>query len=145
MLRFYRRLTWAGYEIAGTIAPGSEYNRQWQEANGAASDRIHPVYNGVDAAEFVASSTEPDVPTVVWLGRIDPLKDVETLIRSFAQVREQLRRPASGSSGRPPRRTSPISNAASPSATSSVWRSPPSSRAGPIRWWRPIMPGTSWC
>ena len=26
----------------------------------------------------------------MWLGRIDPLKDVETLIRSFALVREQL-------------------------------------------------------
>jgi polysaccharide biosynthesis protein PelF len=90
MLRFYRHLTWAGYQIANTIAPGSEYNRRWQEANGAASDRIRPVYNGVDAGEFVTSSTEPDVPTVVWLGRIDPLKDVETLIRSFALIREQL-------------------------------------------------------
>ncbi len=90
MLRFYRHLTWAGYQIADTIVPGSEYNRRWQEANGAAAERIRPVYNGVDAAEFVGSSTEPDVPTVVWLGRIDPLKDVETLIRSFALVRQAL-------------------------------------------------------
>jgi polysaccharide biosynthesis protein PelF len=90
MLRFFRRLTWAGYQIADVIAPGSEYNRQWLEKNGAASDRIQPIYNGVDTASFFASSSEPEIPTLVWLGRIDPLKDVETLIRSFAKVRESL-------------------------------------------------------
>jgi glycosyltransferase involved in cell wall biosynthesis len=90
LLRFYKMLTWAGYQIAGRIAPGSEYNRQWLEANGAAPDRIHPVYNGVDAESFVVSPSEPEIPTLVWLGRIDPLKDVETLIRSFALVREKL-------------------------------------------------------
>ena len=90
MLRFFKRLTWAGYQIANAIAPGSEYNRQWLEANGAAPERIHPIYNGVDAANFITSHSEPDHPTLVWLGRIDPLKDVETLIRSFAKVREAL-------------------------------------------------------
>ncbi len=90
LLRFYRRLTWAGYQIASSIAPGSEYNRQWLEANGAAPERIHPVYNGVDVANFADSSSEPEIPTLVWLGRIDPLKDVETLIRSFAQVRRVM-------------------------------------------------------
>ena len=90
MLRFFKRLTWAGYQIASAIAPGSEYNRQWQETNGAAPERINPIYNGVDPADFAASPSEPDVPTLVWLGRIDPLKDVETLIRSFAKVHEVL-------------------------------------------------------
>jgi glycosyltransferase involved in cell wall biosynthesis len=90
MLRFFQRLTWAGYQIASAIAPGSEYNRQWQETNGAAPDRINPIYNGVDPDDFKVSLSEPDVPTLVWLGRIDPLKDVETLIRSFAKVHEVL-------------------------------------------------------
>jgi polysaccharide biosynthesis protein PelF len=90
MLRFFKRLTWAGYQIAGCIAPGSEYNRQWLEANGAAADRIHRVYNGVDVDSFDVSPSEPDVPTLVWLGRIDPLKDVETLIRSFERVHQEL-------------------------------------------------------
>lgn len=87
MLRFFKRLTWAGYQIADAIAPGSEYNRQWQEANGGASERIRPIYNGVDAANFITCPSEPDVPTLVWLGRIDPLKDVETLLLAFAKVR----------------------------------------------------------
>ena len=90
MLRFFKRLTWAGYQIADAIAPGSEYNRQWQEANGGASERIRPIYNGVDAANFITSRSEPEIPTLVWLGRIDPLKDVETLLRAFAIVRERI-------------------------------------------------------
>ncbi len=90
MLRFYKHLTWAGYQVAGCIAPGSEYNRQWLEANGAAPERIHPVYNGVDVDSFVTGAIEPAVPTLVWLGRIDPLKDVETLLRAFARVRQAI-------------------------------------------------------
>ena len=90
MLRFFRRLTWAGYQIANAIAPGSEYNRQWLETNGAAAERINPIYNGIDAANFITSHSEPEAPTLIWLGRIDPLKDVETLIRSFAKVRDAL-------------------------------------------------------
>jgi polysaccharide biosynthesis protein PelF len=90
MLRFFKRLTWVGYQIADAIAPGSEYNRQWQEANGGASERIRPIYNGVDAANFITCPSEPDVPTLVWLGRIDPLKDVETLLLAFAKVRRSL-------------------------------------------------------
>ena len=110
MLRFYKHLTWAGYQIAGCIAPGSEYNRQWLEANGAAPERIHPVYNGVDVDSFVTGAIEPDVPTLVWLGRIDPLKDVETLLRAFARVRQAIPRPACGSSAPPPPRTSATSD-----------------------------------
>ncbi len=72
-------MTWAGYQIADVIAPGSEYNRQWEEMNGAAPHRIRPIYNGVDASHFPVAVTEPDVPTLSWVGRIDPLKDVETL------------------------------------------------------------------
>jgi glycosyltransferase involved in cell wall biosynthesis len=30
------------------------------------------------------------VPTVVWVGRVDPLKDLETLVESFAIVRESV-------------------------------------------------------
>ncbi len=90
MLRFFKRLTWSGYQEASAIAPGSEYNRYWQVANGADPERIHPVYNGVDADNFIASPAEPPIPTLVWLGRIDPLKDVETLLRAFALVRREL-------------------------------------------------------
>ena len=88
LLSFFKHLTWSGYQVATAMAPGSEYNVLWLEANGCDPSRIRPIYNGVDAANFIRSSSEPDVPTLVWLGRIDPLKDVETLLHTFARVRE---------------------------------------------------------
>jgi glycosyltransferase involved in cell wall biosynthesis len=88
LLSFFKHLTWAGYQVAKAMAPGSEYNVLWLEANGCDPSRIRPIYNGVDAANFIRSSSNPDVPTLAWLGRIDPLKDVETLLYTFAKVRE---------------------------------------------------------
>jgi glycosyltransferase involved in cell wall biosynthesis len=90
MLRFYRHLAGAGYRIADSIAPVCEYNQRWQMANGAAPERIRPIYNGVDTDYFVAGTTEPEVPTLVWMGRVGPLKDVETLLKAFALVRAGL-------------------------------------------------------
>ncbi len=90
LLRFFKQLTWAAYEIATIIAPGSEYNRQWEEANGAEPARIRPIHNGVDIDSFPPAGEEPQVPTLTWVGRIDPLKDVETLLLAFAEVRKQL-------------------------------------------------------
>jgi glycosyltransferase involved in cell wall biosynthesis len=90
MLRFYKHLAWAGYQTAGSIAPVCDYNRRWQEANGADPERIRTIYNGVDTDHFTVGTDEPDVPTMVWMGRIGPLKDVETLIEAFALVRQAL-------------------------------------------------------
>jgi glycosyltransferase involved in cell wall biosynthesis len=90
VLNFFRQLSNTAYRTADLVTPGSEYNRRWEVRNGAASARIRPVYNGVNTAEFPVSDREPLVPTISWLGRIDPLKDIHTLIRAFALVREAL-------------------------------------------------------
>jgi polysaccharide biosynthesis protein PelF len=87
MLSFFKCLTSAAYQFAEVIAPGSDYNRLWQEANGAHSAKIQPIHNGVDALSFSPSLVDPVVPTIAWVGRIDPLKDVKTLLRAFARVR----------------------------------------------------------
>jgi glycosyltransferase involved in cell wall biosynthesis len=34
--------------------------------------------------------SEPDAPTITWVGRIDPLKDLETLIRALHLVRAKV-------------------------------------------------------
>jgi len=90
MLSFFKHLTWCGYQVASAMAPGSQYNCQWLEANGCDPARIRPIYNGVDAANFIRSTSEPEEPTLVWLGRIDPLKDVETLLHTFDRVRRVM-------------------------------------------------------
>lgn len=87
MLAFARRLCTVAYGEAATVAPGNAYNRRWEERLGAPPARIRTVYNGVDPAGFPLAESEPDVPTIAWAGRIDPVKDLETLLRAFAAVR----------------------------------------------------------
>ncbi len=91
--RFAQRLTEASYHFADRIAPGSNYNHRWELRNGAAPERIQTIYNGPDPAEFtpvLRSRPDGEPPTVVWLGRIDPLKDLETLIRAASIVHGQM-------------------------------------------------------
>jgi glycosyltransferase involved in cell wall biosynthesis len=91
MLRFYRLLTVAVYQEAALVAPGNAYNRRWELLDGVPDGSIRTVYNGVDPERFNVTDLTPEVPTVAWVGRIDPLKDLETLIRGFALV--NARRP----------------------------------------------------
>jgi len=90
VLRFFNLLTRVAYEHADLVAPVCRYNRLWEVANGTPPARIRPVHNGIDPASFPVVRTELPVPTLVWVGRVDPLKDVETLLRAFAKVREEV-------------------------------------------------------
>lgn len=89
-LGFMRRLCILCYHEAQTIAPGNVYNRRWEERLGADAAKVRTVYNGVEPDEFPAVTDEPAVPTISWAGRIDPFKDLETLIRAFATVAGEL-------------------------------------------------------
>ncbi|MER7008986.1 GT4 family glycosyltransferase PelF [Dactylosporangium sp. NPDC000555] len=90
LLGFQRGLAGAAYHLADALAPHSAYNRRWQLRNGADPDRMWTMYNGVAPELFPIARTEPDEPTIVYVGRIDPLKDLHTLIRAFALVRERV-------------------------------------------------------
>jgi glycosyltransferase involved in cell wall biosynthesis len=89
-LRFLRRLCTLGYTEAEMITPGNVYNKRWEEQLGADLSRVRTVYNGVDPADFPASQGEPTVPTISWAGRVDPIKDLETLLLAFALVHRQM-------------------------------------------------------
>ncbi|MFF6783315.1 GT4 family glycosyltransferase PelF [Streptomyces sp. NPDC012510] len=91
VLGFFRLLAEETYRRAALITPGNRYNRLWEEQGGADPESIRTVYNGVDPAAFSPAGPEPDTPTLSWAGRVDPIKDLETLIRAFALVR--ARRP----------------------------------------------------
>ncbi|MFF4579264.1 GT4 family glycosyltransferase PelF [Streptomyces sp. NPDC001389] len=90
VLGFYRELNSEGYRQADLITPCNQYNRRWEERGGAEAERIRTVYNGVDPHLFPEAGPEPDVPTLSWCGRIDPIKDLETLIRAYAFMRGEL-------------------------------------------------------
>jgi glycosyltransferase involved in cell wall biosynthesis len=86
ILGYLRLLTCAGYAAADLVTPGNRYNQRWELRCGADPARIQTVYNGVDPERFTPAGGEPAIPTISWAGRIDPIKDLETLIRAFAQV-----------------------------------------------------------
>ncbi|MER6136138.1 GT4 family glycosyltransferase PelF [Streptomyces sp. NPDC001815] len=90
VLGFFRLLAEETYRRASLITPGNRYNRLWEEQGGADPESIRTVYNGVDPGAFPPAGPEPERPTLSWAGRVDPIKDLETLIRAFALVRGQL-------------------------------------------------------
>jgi glycosyltransferase involved in cell wall biosynthesis len=90
ILAFFRRLTHTAYAHADLIAPVNVYNQRWQVEHGANPDLIVTAFNGVEATDYPVTGTEPDVPTVAWVGRIDPLKDLVTLVDGFALVRRRI-------------------------------------------------------
>jgi glycosyltransferase involved in cell wall biosynthesis len=91
IMRFFTLLTAASYQAADSIAPGSDYNGRWQVREGAPADRIRRIHNGIDPDEFPPAA-EPEVPTVSWLGRITPIKDLEVLITAFRLVVDRIPR-----------------------------------------------------
>ncbi|MFK4065578.1 GT4 family glycosyltransferase PelF [Streptomyces sp. NPDC029674] len=90
LLGFFRLLAEETYRSAALITPGNRYNRLWEERGGADPALIRTVYNGVDPTAFPPAGPEPATPTLSWAGRVDPIKDLETLIRCFARVRQEV-------------------------------------------------------
>jgi glycosyltransferase involved in cell wall biosynthesis len=82
--RLARGLARAAYAAADVVAPVTDANARWEEGLGLDPGKIHVLYNGVTA-------TRPPVPpprtkTVVSVGRIDPLKDLHTMLRTAAET-----------------------------------------------------------
>ncbi len=80
----------ATYACADVIAPVCTYNTTWEHFYGVPNDRITVIYNGVDEHRFEDRDIWPNVPTVSAVLRIDPLKDVITMISAAKYVRDKL-------------------------------------------------------
>jgi glycosyltransferase involved in cell wall biosynthesis len=88
---FQGRLAAEMYRQAALITPGNTHARRWQERCGADRAKLRTVYPGMDASHFWevgerAERADPD--TLVWVGRIEPGKDLVSLLHAFAQVRK---------------------------------------------------------
>ena len=81
------------YASADQVSPVCDYNHRWETRFDADEARIKTIHNGIDPAIFQPKE-KPDKtrnrPTVVAAARVFPLKDIETMIRSCAVVREQI-------------------------------------------------------
>ncbi|MCX5194537.1 DUF3492 domain-containing protein [Streptomyces sp. NBC_00249] len=87
---FHSRLAGEIYARADLLTPGNAHARRWQERCGASRDRLRTVYPGMEADRFAAVGEDPecgDPDTLVWVGRIEPAKDLIALLHAFAEIR----------------------------------------------------------
>jgi glycosyltransferase involved in cell wall biosynthesis len=84
-LHFARAATALAYALADLVAPCCDYNTRWESRLGVPTERLRTIYYGVDGAACDAYASR-ESQTIAWAGRIDPLKDVETLLRAAASV-----------------------------------------------------------
>ena len=86
--RLARGLTRAAYARASVVSPVTAANCGWEEALGLPSERIRPIYNGMGAAGEPVPA--PRANRVVSVGRLDPIKDIHTLLRAAAVVVREI-------------------------------------------------------
>ncbi|MEV7914483.1 DUF3492 domain-containing protein [Streptomyces griseus] len=97
---FHGRLATEVYRQAALVIPGNTHVRRWQQRCGADPAKQRTVYPGMAAerfgpvgedAERLGAAGEDDGPggpgTLVWVGRIEPAKDLIALLHAFAEVR----------------------------------------------------------
>ncbi|WP_407837334.1 DUF3492 domain-containing protein [Streptomyces sp. DSM 116496] len=87
---FHTRLAGEIYSQADLLTPGNAHARRWQERCGASRERLRTIYPGMEADRFAAVGEDPgcgDPHTLVWVGRVDPAKDLIALLHAFAEVR----------------------------------------------------------
>lgn len=81
-------LTRAAYAAADMIAPVTEANGDWERNLGVDPAKIRVIPNGLDAAG--ERTDPPNVGKVIAMGRIDPLKDVQTMLLVADEVTRRM-------------------------------------------------------
>ncbi|MBT2489292.1 GT4 family glycosyltransferase PelF [Streptomyces sp. ISL-96] len=87
---FHGKLAAEVYDRATIITPGNTHARRWQERCGADRAKLRTVYPGMEAERFAAlgeGNDGGDPRTLVWVGRVEPAKDLISLLHAFAEVR----------------------------------------------------------
>lgn len=82
--RLARGLARSAYRAADIVSPVTDANARWEEGLGIDPTKIRIIYNGVDIPGNPISPVGNS--TVVSVGRIDPLKDIHTMLRVAAEV-----------------------------------------------------------
>ncbi|MFD2432769.1 GT4 family glycosyltransferase PelF [Mesonia maritima] len=93
LIRFSEAVARLTYFKAETIISVNEFNKKWEKMYGADPDKLQIIYNGIDHHLFKPRE-KPDhlknIPTVVAAARIFELKDILTMIKSCAVVKDEI-------------------------------------------------------
>ncbi|MFJ7195187.1 MULTISPECIES: glycosyltransferase [unclassified Streptomyces] len=91
LAHFHGRLATEVYRQAEIVTSGNAHARRWQERCGAERGKLRTVHPGMESGRFTAlgesGDSGPD-DTLVWVGRIEPAKDLIALLHAFAEVRK---------------------------------------------------------
>ncbi|MEA3338768.1 MAG: GT4 family glycosyltransferase PelF [Chloroflexota bacterium] len=81
------------YTYADQVSPVCNFNQKWERLYGVSGQKLLTIYNGVNPEIFVPAP-KPEKsqgrPTVVAAARVFPLKDILTMIRTAAVVRQTI-------------------------------------------------------
>lgn len=86
--RLARGLSLAAYAAADVISPVTAANAHWERKLGVAPERIRVIHNGIEPSGDC--TPPPRARKVVSVGRIDPLKDVQTMLHVAADTIRQV-------------------------------------------------------
>ncbi|KLV05477.1 glycosyl transferase family 1 [Photobacterium aquae] len=92
-IRFFEQMGLSAYHQADEIIALFEGNRQRQHTDGAPSDRTQVIVNGINCQRFEkAYELRPEIPPMVvgLVGRVVPIKDIKTFIRTIRGAIESL-------------------------------------------------------
>jgi len=89
---FYRAIVEVSYHLADRILPVCGFNAVWEaRVDPSTPQRTRVIHNGVPTDRFAPREDAPDPgPVAVFVGRVDPIKDLETLLSAFAVVRRAI-------------------------------------------------------
>lgn len=92
LVRLVHSITNLSYSVADQVSPVCNYNTRWEKFLGVSKEKIEVIYNGVDNKIFAPGSPSQSNKhlTVVTVARIDPVKDLLTLLRAAALVKNKL-------------------------------------------------------
>lgn len=92
LIRMVHSVNSMNYTFADQVSPVCQYNTRWELEFGVQPKKIDVIYNGVNKEIFLQDypRSRQAEPTVVTVARIDPLKDIMTLIRTAAVVKSTI-------------------------------------------------------
>lgn len=91
LIRLVSSIVGLNYTYADQVSPVCEYNTRWESRLGVEPSKLNVIYNGVDEHIFrEGPKTINERPTVVTVARIDPNKDILTLIHAASSVKKQI-------------------------------------------------------
>jgi glycosyltransferase involved in cell wall biosynthesis len=92
-IRYFEQLGLTAYDQASKIISLFEGNRKRQHQDGADENKTQVIVNGIDTKKFLkAYDQRPDKPPMVvgLVGRVVPIKDIKTFIRTIRALLETI-------------------------------------------------------